>query len=95
RDLRECLLIQATHLGIDDTIITNIIGDHLPDLEKKNYKVICKSLKKSMDEVVAAINIIKIMEPKPGRQFSDETPQYINPDIYVYKLENEFVIMLN
>ena len=95
RDLRECLLIQATHLDFDDSIVTRIIDDHLPDLEKKNYKAICKSLKKSMDEVVAAINIIKMMEPKPGRQFSDETPQYINPDIYVYKLENDFVIMLN
>jgi len=95
RDLRECLLIQATVLGLENTIVTDIIEDHLPNLEKKNYKVICKALKKSMDEVVSAINVIKAMEPKPGRQFSDETPQYINPDIYVYKLENEFVIMLN
>jgi len=95
RDLRECLLIQAKVLGLENTIVTDIIEDHLPNLEKKNYKVICKALKKSMDEVVSAINVIKAMEPKPGRQFSDETPQYINPDIYVYKLENEFVIMLN
>ena len=95
RDLRECLLIQANVLGLENSIVTDIIEDHLPNLEKKNYKVICKALKKSMDEVVAAINVIKIMEPKPGRLFSDETPQYINPDIYVYKLENEFVIMLN
>jgi len=95
RDLRECLLIQANVLGLENTIVTDIIEDHLPNLEKKNYKVICKALKKSMDEVVSAINVIKAMEPKPGRQFSDETPQYINPDIYVYKLENEFVIMLN
>ena len=95
RDLRECLSIQAHVLGLENTIVTDIIEDHLPNLEKKNYKVICKALKKSMDEVVAAINVIKIMEPKPGRLFSDETPQYINPDIYVYKLENEFVIMLN
>jgi RNA polymerase sigma-54 factor len=95
RDLRECLLIQAKNLGLENTIITDIIDDHLPNLEKRNYKAICKALKKSMDEVVSAINVIKIMEPKPGRQFSEETPQYINPDIYVYKLENEFVIMLN
>jgi RNA polymerase sigma-54 factor len=95
RDLRECLLIQANVLGLENTIVTDIIEDHLPNLEKKNYKLICKALKKSMDEVISAINVIKAMEPKPGRQFSDETPQYINPDIYVYKLENEFVIMLN
>jgi len=95
RNLRECLLIQANHLGLEDTIVTEIIANHLSNLEKKNYKVICKTLKKSMDEVVSAVNVIKSLEPKPGREFSDETPQYINPDIYVYKLENEFVILLN
>ena len=95
RNLRECLLIQANHLGLEDTIVTEIIADHLPNLEKKNYKAICKALKKSMDEVVSAVNVIKGLEPKPGREFSDETPQYINPDIYVYKLEDEFVILLN
>jgi len=95
RDLSECLLIQAKFLDLDDTIVIDIIADHLSHLEKKNYKAICKALKKSMDEVVSAINVIKSLEPKPGRQFNDETPQYINPDIYVYKLEDEFVIMLN
>ncbi len=95
RDLRECLLIQANHLGFEDTIVSEIISEHLPNLEKKNYKAICKALKKSMDEVVSAINVITSLEPKPGREFSEETPQYINPDIYVYKLDNDFVIMLN
>jgi RNA polymerase sigma-54 factor len=95
RDLRECLLIQAKALELDHTIITDIIDEHLPNPEKQNYKAICKALKKSQDEVVAAINVIKAMEPKPGRQFSEETPQYINPDIYVYKLDDDFVIMLN
>jgi len=95
RDLSECLLIQAKFLGLDDTIVIDIIAYHLSNLERKNYKAICKALKKSIDEVVSAINVIKSLEPKPGRQFSDETPQYINPDIYVYKLEDEFVIMLN
>jgi RNA polymerase sigma-54 factor len=95
RDLKECLLIQARYLGLENTIVTDIITNHLPNLEKKNYKAICKALKKTMDEVVSAVNVIKSLEPKPGREYSDETPQYINPDIYVYKLENDFVILLN
>ena len=95
RDLKECLLIQANHFAFENTIVTDIISNHLHDLEKKNYKGICKALKANMDEVVSAVNVIKAFEPKPGRQFSDETPQYINPDIHVYKLEDDFVIMLN
>ena len=95
RDLAECLLIQAEHLGFEETIITDIIRNHLPHLEKKNYKAICKTLKVSMEDVVAAVNIIKAMEPRPGREFSDDNPQYINPDIHVHKMEGEFVILLN
>jgi RNA polymerase sigma-54 factor len=95
RDLRECLLIQARYLGFGNTIVTDIIADHLPNLEKKNYKAICKALKASMDEVVSAVAVIKAMEPRPGRQFSDENPQYITPDIYVYKMDNDFVVVLN
>ena len=95
RDLSECLLLQTKHLGIDDSLVTNIIKDHLNNLEKKNYKAICKALKTSIENVIAAVNVIQGLEPKPGRQFSDENPQYITPDIYVHKIENDFVIMLN
>lgn len=95
RDLKECLLLQIKHLKIDDTLVTNIITDHLGDLEKRNYKAICKALKTSIENVIAAVYIIQKLEPKPGREFSDENPQYITPDIYVHKLENDFVVMLN
>jgi RNA polymerase sigma-54 factor len=95
RDLKECLLLQIRHLKIEDTLVKNIITDHLGHLEKRNYKSICKALKTSIENVVAAVNIIQGLEPKPGREFSDENPQYITPDIYVYKLENDFVVMLN
>jgi RNA polymerase sigma-54 factor len=48
-----------------------------------------------MEEVIAAVNVITSMEPKPGRQFSEEEPHYITPDIYVYKTEDDFVIVVN
>jgi RNA polymerase sigma-54 factor len=95
RDLGECLLLQAKHFGLNNTLITDIITNHIKDLENKNYKAICKSLKVNLDEVIAAVNIIRGLEPKPGRQFSDEDPQYITPDIFVYKAEDEFVIVIN
>jgi RNA polymerase sigma-54 factor len=83
RDLKECLLIQARFLGFESSLVSAIIRDHLPNLEKKNYKAICKALKADLAEVVAAVNVIKAMEPRPGRQFGDDAPQYIIPDIYV------------
>jgi len=95
RDLKECLLIQANYFNLNNTIVTEIIENHLNHLESKNYKAIARALKTNLDEVISAVNIIKGLEPKPARQFSDEEPQYITPDIYVYKFEDDFAIMLN
>lgn len=95
RDLSECLLIQARSIQCDDPIVVNIIKNHLNHLENKNYNAICKALKADLKEISAAVQIIRGFEPRPGRQFSDENPQYITPDIYVYKLDNDFAIVLN
>jgi RNA polymerase sigma-54 factor len=95
RDLGECLLIQARHFDLDDTIVTQIIENHLNHLENKNYRAIAKSLKTSIEDIIAAVQVIKGLEPKPGRQFTEEEAQYINPDVFVYKLEDEFVILVN
>ncbi|NNF99876.1 MAG: RNA polymerase factor sigma-54 [Desulfobacteraceae bacterium] len=95
RNLQECLLIQAAHLGIDNPLVSRMISEHMNHLENKNYKAICRALKVSLDEVIAAVNVIRGLEPKPGRQFSVEEPQYITPDIYVYKNDDEFIIMVN
>ncbi|MDM8523088.1 RNA polymerase factor sigma-54 [Desulfococcaceae bacterium HSG8] len=95
RDLAECLLIQMRRVGIGDSLATDIIADHLNHLENRNYSAICKALKVSMKEVISAVNMIKELDPRPGRKFSDEAPQYIEPDIFVHKLEDEFVVVLN
>jgi RNA polymerase sigma-54 factor len=95
RNLKECLLIQVRHFKIDNSLVTHIIEHHLNHLENKNYKAISSALKVSIDKIVSAVEIIKGLEPRPGREFSEEEPIYITPDIYVYKMEGEFVIMLN
>jgi RNA polymerase sigma-54 factor len=95
RDLRECLQIQLKNLGIDNRILNAILSGHMKHLENKNYKAISKALKVSLKDVQTAVEIIKGLEPKPGRSFSQDEPQYITPDIYVYKLDDEFVIVLN
>jgi RNA polymerase sigma-54 factor len=95
RDLKECLLIQARYFGCDSEIVTEIIENHLTHLENRNYRAIAKAMRIEMDAVTAAVNIIKGLEPRPGSQFTDEPDQFINPDIFLYKLEDDFVITLN
>lgn len=95
RNLCETLLIQVKQLGIKNHIITEIITNHLKNLENRNSKKIAKALKISVDDVRAAVKIIQYLEPKPGRKFATEEPAYITPDIYVYKVGDEFKIVMN
>ena len=95
RNLTETLLIQVQQLGIDNPVITEIITGHLKNLENRNSKKIAKALKISVDDVRAAVKIIQFLEPKPGRKFATEESAYITPDIYVYKIGDEFKIVMN
>jgi RNA polymerase sigma-54 factor len=95
RDLKECLLIQAHYLKSQNSWVDLIIQDHLNSLETKNYQAIARTLQAPIEEVIQAIEIILNLDPKPGRAYSDEEPQYISPDIYVYKIGDEVHIVLN
>src|SRR5512133_1802887 len=95
RDLRECLLIQVRHINADTPEIVAIIERHLKHLESKNYGAIAKDLKIPVEEVVKAVKVISRLEPKPGRAYSGEEAQYITPDVYVYKMGERYVTVLN
>ena len=95
RDLRECLLLQVRHLNADTPEIVAIIERHLKHLESKNYAAIAKDLKIPIDEVVKAVKVVSRLEPKPGRAYSGEEPQYITPDVYVHKMGDRYVTVLN
>jgi len=95
RDTRECLLIQARFQNLGGSIVEKIILEHMNNLENKKYDRIAKSLSIPLQEVLSAISIITHFEPKPGRRYSDEETIYISPDIYVFKVGDEYEIVLN
>jgi RNA polymerase sigma-54 factor len=96
RDLQECLLIQARQLGEpEDGLVVRIIRNHLKQLEQRNLPAIAKVLGLPIEEVAAAVKVIASMEPRPARNFSGEEPQYITPDVYVYKVGDKYMTVLN
>lgn len=95
RDLKECLLIQAKHLEEDTQDLVALINNHLKDLEKKNYEAIAKAMGRELEEIVEMCKIIYSMDPKPGRAFVTNDTQYVTPDVYVYKVGDDFVVSLN
>ncbi|MCR5813902.1 MAG: RNA polymerase factor sigma-54 [Desulfovibrio sp.] len=96
RDARECLLIQIKELNYDrDPILVSLVSDHLEDIEMRRYKPLLKKFHLDQEDLNEYLAIIKDLEPMPGASFGDGEPTYICPDVYVYKVNGEFVIALN
>lgn len=95
RNLQECLLIQAQHIEEDTNDIVSLITDHIKDLEKKNYPAIAKAMNMDLENVIEMCKIIFSMDPKPGRAFVSQDTHFITPDVYVYKVGDEYIVSLN
>jgi RNA polymerase sigma-54 factor len=95
RDSMECLLIQLRFRGLEGSIAEKIVTDHVKQLERRQYQQIAKSLGVSLDKVLDAVSIISSLELKPGLSYNDEETIYITPDVYVYRMGDEFYIVLN
>lgn len=94
-NLKECLLLQAKYFGADRALVETIIRDHLHLLEKKDYAALSRKLKIPLKKVLGLARLISELEPKPGRPYGKSDTQYITPDVYVYKVGNEYAVVLN
>jgi RNA polymerase sigma-54 factor len=95
RDLRECLLIQVAQLGMTDSLVENLVRDHLRDLETRKYRQLAKELGYDVEDIVIAAKVIAGLDPKPGRLFGGDDVHYISADIFVHKVSDEYVVLLN
>ncbi|NJD57377.1 MAG: RNA polymerase factor sigma-54 [Nitrospirae bacterium] len=95
RDLKECLLLQLRPLNLLDTLPASIISNHLDLLSRKKYQNIARLCNVSMDDVMAAVKIIEDLDPKPARNFSVSSANYISPDVFIVKADSGYQIVLN
>ncbi len=95
RNLRECLLLQLAPLNLSGTLVENILKDGFDLLERKKLKQLTSMFKESSDDVLGAVNIIRELEPRPGRSYSNEDAVHIIPDVYIEESDGKFVILLN
>lgn len=96
RDLIECLLIQVDMLGIKNEILRTLIRDYLIDLAKGKLNRISREMGVNVQEVQKAADVLKTLDPKPGRNYSNyNDTRYIIPDIVLEKVGDEYVILVN
>lgn len=94
RDIKECLRLQVKNYP-DRRTLEDIIDNHLSFLEKRDFPSLSKKIGVSLKKATDLAHIIYSLEPKPGRPFSSQQPQYVTPDVYVQKVGDEYVVVLN
>ncbi|MGH9458762.1 MAG: RNA polymerase factor sigma-54, partial [Thermoanaerobaculia bacterium] len=95
RDLRECLLLQLDQLEIDDPLVETVIRDYWDMVMNRQFVQLAKQLGIELKQLETIVEVIKRLDPKPGRKYSTERAIYVEPDVYVHKVGDEYIVQLN
>lgn len=95
RDLQECLWLQIRQLGLEGTPTEKIVTEHLRLLQNHQVPEIARRLGMTIDDLKEHIEVIRNLDPKPGSRYNPQQSQYVIPDVYVMKVEDQYVAVLN
>ena len=54
-----------------------------------------RRMKLERDDLMAVIGLIRSLNPRPGTSVAPQTTSYIEPDVFVYKRNNQWRVELN
>lgn len=96
RNLRECLLLQLKQKNMQEKELEQLIENHLEDLGTGKTMKVAEAMHLPVLRVQELADLIKTLNPKPGASFDhEEKIGYIIPDIFVERVQGEYVILLN
>jgi RNA polymerase sigma-54 factor len=95
-DLRESLLRQMNHRGVPaDALARRVVEEAWDLFLRRQFPAVAKKLGIELATLEEAVELIRTLETNPGRKFSTERPHYIEPDVFVRRVGDEYVIQLN
>jgi RNA polymerase sigma-54 factor len=94
RDLQECLLLQLQRQN-QDPVAERIVTEHMRLLQNHQVPELARKLGTSIDDLKQHIELIRHLDPKPGSRYNPSQSQYVIPDVYVVKVEDQYVAVLN
>ncbi len=95
RDLQECLWLQLRQLGLEGTPTEKIVTEHLRLLQNHQIPELARRLGLTIEELKEHVEIIRHLDPKPGSRYNRPQSHYVIPDVYVVKVEDQYVAVLN
>ncbi len=72
-----------------------IIVHYLPEVGKREYKRIARTLGGTVEQVREAVHLISALDPKPARNYDLRRAVYVSPDVFVDKTADGYRIHLN
>jgi RNA polymerase sigma-54 factor len=94
-NLRDCLLLQLDARGARDSVAWRIVHDHLKLLETRQLSQLAKVLGRPTEHIHIAVNVIRHLDPAPGLRYSGSGARQVEPDVYISKDADDYVITLN
>ena len=92
RDVKECLFAQLAAQNATSRLAAKLISEHLPDLQQHKLAALAKHLGLDVQCLIAELQFIKTLDPYPGRRYSTDESILIAPEIYVEKIDEDYVI---
>src|ERR1700733_6255778 len=95
KDVRECLLLQLESRNGKGGVAWQIVSNHLKLVETRQFKELAKVLGRPLEHIQIALDVIRHLDPYPGLRYSDQGARQIEPDVYIFKEGDEYIIQLN
>src|SRR5260370_5961100 len=95
KDVRECLLLQIESRNGRDGVAWQIVANHLKLVATRQVKELAKSLGRPIDHIQTTLNLIRHLDPYPAQRYSDPESRQVEPDVYIFKEGDDYIIQLN
>jgi RNA polymerase sigma-54 factor len=77
------------------SIATHVVTNCLPLLQKKDMRELTRSCGRTPEEVMAAVEFIRTLDPRPGQRYNQSETRLIEPDVAFVKRDDVYVVVMN
>jgi len=79
----------------EDSLARRLVAEKWEELTHRKFEAIAKDFELPLQELRPAVELITSLDTRPGRRYNNERTQYVEPDVHVVRVGDNYVIQLN
>jgi len=98
RNAAECIRVQLSSLPSDTAardLAMRISRDYLEQVARHDRDELRKRTGASDEAIEQALDLIQSLEPRPGARYNNRQDEYLVPDVYATRIDDEWRVTLN